>query len=456
MSKEILISQPPPAAAMPNSSASNTMGMSAMTAMPPAPPPISNYKGVMLCDRPISKDAGLHAGLYGVSDSGGQPPFLSMVHAKHQLGLVPSKESRMSLGDTKKGPTSRKTEFLAKHKKWLQQFAQAQKSGEQKKEDDAVAAAERRKKFEEYSRRMRDSIRGIKRNVSDPDAREDAVMKLLGGSMVGDGTATTELVAPAKPATPKMAPQESARQTSSARGQHKPAWAMTETQVEEMEEAELNDLLEFAEKLDYEKYIDDLEVRQAVVAVQTRINEIRLQNEEPAKLQERAEMEDAEWNRRFIEQWNQTSENGPPPDYSINLAEQSTVDKIMSMEPPSARSRPAPLTESNVNAHTPALPQLDADALMETRSHASLRSVMSNTSVKSLKQVHSTRSVRAIIEKRRKMAAMTAVDEDQVDPGPSITQPQVRSYHKDEQNMNDRVQDNSASNLPYLHRNPAV
>ena len=31
-------------------------------------------------------------------------------------------------------------------------------------------------------------------------------------------------------------------------------------------------------RLDYEKYIDDLEVRQAVVAVQTRINEIRFEH----------------------------------------------------------------------------------------------------------------------------------------------------------------------------------
>ena len=28
-------------------------------------------------------------------------------------------------------------------------------------------------------------------------------------------------------------------------------------------------------------------------------------------------MHGMQWNRRFIEQWNQTSENGPPPDYSM-------------------------------------------------------------------------------------------------------------------------------------------
>ncbi len=91
MSKEILISQPPP---------SNFGGGAATSggfaSAPMAPPPISNYKGVMLCDRPVSKEhAGVH-GLYGVSDS--QRPFLSMVQQKEQLGLCPSKESRLHEG----------------------------------------------------------------------------------------------------------------------------------------------------------------------------------------------------------------------------------------------------------------------------------------------------------------------------------------------------------------------
>jgi hypothetical protein len=50
----------------------------------------------MLCDRPVSKEhAGVH-GLYGASDA--QRPFLSMVQQKEQLGLCPSKESRLHEG----------------------------------------------------------------------------------------------------------------------------------------------------------------------------------------------------------------------------------------------------------------------------------------------------------------------------------------------------------------------
>jgi hypothetical protein len=41
----------------------------------------------------------------------------------------------------------------------------------------------------------------------------------------------------------------------------KPAWALTEKNVEEDKEKEIDDLLEFAYELDYERYMDDFEVR---------------------------------------------------------------------------------------------------------------------------------------------------------------------------------------------------
>lgn len=41
----------------------------------------------------------------------------------------------------------------------------------------------------------------------------------------------------------------------------KPAWAVTEKQKEDAKEAEIDELLEFAYELDYEKYMEDYEVR---------------------------------------------------------------------------------------------------------------------------------------------------------------------------------------------------
>lgn len=38
-------------------------------------------------------------------------------------------------------------------------------------------------------------------------------------------------------------------------------WAMTEKDLEDQKEKEIDDLLEFAYELDYEKYMEDFEVR---------------------------------------------------------------------------------------------------------------------------------------------------------------------------------------------------
>ena len=60
---------------------------------------------------------------------------------------------------------------------------------------------------------------------------------------------------------------------SGAKG--KPAWAMTEKQQEEEKEQEIDDLLEFAYDLDYDKYMEDFEVRQAFEVIRERIAEIK-------------------------------------------------------------------------------------------------------------------------------------------------------------------------------------
>ena len=64
-------------------------------------------------------------------------------------------------------------------------------------------------------------------------------------------------------------------QKSKTSKKSKPAWAMTENQLEEKKEAEIDDLLEFAYELDYEKFMDDFEVRQVFSIIKDRVNEIK-------------------------------------------------------------------------------------------------------------------------------------------------------------------------------------
>ena len=67
---------------------------------------------------------------------------------------------------------------------------------------------------------------------------------------------------------------------------------MTEKQTEENKEAEIDDLLEFAYELDYEKYMEDYEVRQALAIIKDRVNEIT---------------QAPNWKEQITEEWNEAN-----------------------------------------------------------------------------------------------------------------------------------------------------
>eukprot|EP01050_Picozoa_sp_SAG11_P028751 SAG11_NODE_7812_length_1093_cov_1.363179_1_plen_179_part_00 len=58
----------------------------------------------------------------------------------------------------------------------------------------------------------------------------------------------------------------------------KPAWALTEDEADEkdalQEEVDIDDLLDFVEGLDFEQYIDDMEVQQALEIMKSRVARI--------------------------------------------------------------------------------------------------------------------------------------------------------------------------------------
>ena len=70
----------------------------------------------------------------------------------------------------------------------------------------------------------------------------------------------------------------------------RPAWAKTEAQTEDAKEAEIDNLLEFAYELDYEKYMEDEEVRLALGAIKQRVNKMTAENN---------------WQENMAEEWNQ-------------------------------------------------------------------------------------------------------------------------------------------------------
>merc|ERR1719379_3055075 len=54
----------------------------------------------------------------------------------------------------------------------------------------------------------------------------------------------------------------------------KPLWAMTEQEKDEFEEGAADDLIDFAEGLDYDKFIGDLEFKQGLEALRDRAGKL--------------------------------------------------------------------------------------------------------------------------------------------------------------------------------------
>ena len=67
---------------------------------------------------------------------------------------------------------------------------------------------------------------------------------------------------------------------------------MTEKELEDQKEKEIDDLLEFAYELDYEKYMEDFEVRQALAIIKDRVQEIK---------------KDDDWKQKIANEWNEAA-----------------------------------------------------------------------------------------------------------------------------------------------------
>mmetsp|Transcript_86706 Transcript_86706/g.280185 ORF Transcript_86706/g.280185 Transcript_86706/m.280185 type:complete len:338 (+) Transcript_86706:133-1146(+) len=218
----------------------------------PAVGALGSYKGVMLCNRP--PDAGGAAGGGSMMAGAGQAPFKSTISATvgEKLGLPPPRREE---GDGKsemvikmRGPSA----ALRRHCQWIKELQEQVKDDHRQTEEDSVAHDERRQKMATVFKKQRDAIQRIKKDSSHTGLEPADVEAILRPG--GKPKATT-------------------------RGQ-KPLWALTELQKEGVEDEDAALLIQFAQDLDFDKYIDDMEFRQCLQVVQHRAR--KLQREQDA------------------------------------------------------------------------------------------------------------------------------------------------------------------------------
>ena len=84
-----------------------------------------------------------------------------------------------------------------------------------------------------------------------------------------------------------------AKKKAQKKGKSRPEWAITNKMREEEKEKEIDNLIEFAYDLDYEKYLEDYEVRQALALIKDRVKEIK---------------EDDDWKKNIADEWNHANQ----------------------------------------------------------------------------------------------------------------------------------------------------
>jgi len=341
---------------------------------------IANYKGVMLCNRPnepMSKP-----------DNETTGPFISRVTVPEQLGLNPTK----SFDGFKKQP-KRKLEILKKHKLWLQQLQKQKEEQFKKLQEKEEAENEKKVKIKEKAADRRKKLQGNSQQLQSKSQQ----LQVKEGEV-----SIKEDLAPSKRLTEKNLKLHEKK--SSERNRTKPEWAKTEAEIEKEEEEEVEDLLDFAKNLDYESFINDLEVKQALEVVKQRIDEIN---------------QEKQWKQKIAD--------------TYNKEETKSVNSVGSLKSLSSKAASQLSELKSHKSWNKSVKSEEISATSEERVAKLVADEVLNNYPK-FKSIHSNASVRKLLEqeakKQMKEPVISTIKEE-----PAETDP---------------------SNLPYLHRNPAI
>jgi len=362
---------------------------------------INNYKGVMLCTRP-------NENIGAVKDR----PFVSRVDPKDQIGINPVRKIKTYKAAKRLNPV------LQRHRAWLNQF------------NDKM----REKRIQEEMKEIQDKERfeRIRENAQRGPTNDNSF------------TDDTEKAAPVK--GPSKAQEQSPVQVKEERvstkpvtkkKENKPRWAYTEQQLEDEEEQNVDDLLQFTNNLNYDQYIDDLEVKHMVAALKKRIDEIKGKEED-------------DWKNKIVDAWNNERTSMKPSKVDIGADDRSDVRSCAS-EAKSAASEKSQQSIAELKAKMDKHKK-DWDTMSTTTKknavtieeriakHVADEIIRNNTE---FRHFHSNASVRRILEKE----AQKHLEESRGIRAPEIVSNKEYFLRKDVQDPN---------NLPYLHRNPAI
>jgi len=383
-----------------------------------APPPVGlgNFKGVMLCNRPADDPS---SKADRTSDE--VAPFRSMIAASHgeQIGLTPCKTYEPTV--KKRGSSA----ALRRHVRWLKELQGQMKEERDQVEQEDANDEDRKHKMKAVFDQHREAVRGMM------------------------DTRAKDWVDPARDPEKhkKMCEERVRKQTEKSKS--KPLWAMTQQEKESFEDEEADSLINFAEGLDYDKYVGDFEFKGALEALKDRAGRL-------------AKVSDS-FKDDLVRDFNamvgddleerSTSAGGSAFDMEDGIEGASLLGDLRSE---GGRRRRSAEERSNADGR----PEWDTSTQCDEddkRFDRELKdtAAMVLESAPQIRAIHSKESMQRIIERARDKAAerppanlIEAMEREGAAPAPVIV------ASSDTQNRLHKPVDPSL--LPYLYRSPAV
>merc|ERR1719359_1801929 len=340
-----------------------------------------------------------------------------------QLGLTPCRNADEGVSVKKRGPSA----ALRRHVRWLKELQDQMKDEREQVDQEDAADADRKVKMKAAFDQHRDAVREMMQERA------------------------KDWVDPARdPEKHKALCEERARKKETKQ-KSKPLWAMTEKEKESFEEEEADDLINFAENLDYDQYVGDLEFRQALDAMKDRAGKL-------ARVQD-AFKDDLvrDFNTKVGDDLEErsTSAGGSAFDLEEGLEGASLLGDLRSDGGGRRRRSPG---EERYNAD--GRPEWDSstqagDDVQRVDRELKDTAAMVLESAPQIRAIHSKESMQKIIERTRQIPVekppadiYEAMEREGAAPAPVI----VASL--DTQNRLHKPVDPSL--LPYLYRSPAI
>jgi hypothetical protein len=369
-----------------------------------------------LCNRPAQISGSQQASTASATAAGmiDKPAFISTVTQAENLGLNPVLKERTSHASKK----SKVDDVTWRHKRWLAEFQEKQNELAELMEEKQKEVDDRKQRFGEKQKAKRAAMMLVR----EEDLGDEGFKSALEG--------TLELGDKKSAAAPGEKTKKMKKTKKAPKG--KPKWAMTFDENEDVEDLEVDDLVNFATNLDFDDYLDDLEVREAMQFVQTRVEDLEKQKseKEAAFAKEMKEALAEEGGGEEVEEGGDGEEGD-----KLSLADRVAAHKKRIAEK---------TTDDKENG--------DAASVatgMSVASHMSTESRLLDEG--GLKGVHSAASVRQLMKQTKKTSSLPQISEGR-NPGPGFPAPNpVVATTKARGSLT-----TDPSNLPYLFRHPAV